>query len=76
MQRQLVSRDELVKLVNKRVRQLAKNGACAIAGVLRLHKPDGDGCNWEEIGIRDIYTEGFRQAVREMRATYNLEDGF
>jgi hypothetical protein len=76
MQRQLVSRDELVKLVNIRVRQLAKNGACAIAGVLRLHKPDGDGCNWREIGIKDIYTEGFLQAVTEMRAAYNLEDGF
>jgi hypothetical protein len=76
MQRQLVSSHELVKLINQRVRQLAKTRACAIAGVLRLHKPDGDGCNWEEIGIKGIDTEGFRQALRETRATYNLEDGF
>jgi len=76
MPRQLVSCDELVKLINQRVRQLAKTGACAIAGVLRLHKPDGDGCNWEEIGVKETHTQGFRQALREMRAAYNLEDGF
>ena len=76
MPRQLVSCDELVQLVNQRVRQLARTGARAIAGVLRLHKPDDDGCNWEEIGVKGTYTYGFRQALREMRATYNLEDGF
>ncbi len=76
MQRQLVSGNELVKLVNKRFRQLARTGACAIAGVLRLRLPDGDGCNWEGIGVKGIHTQGFRQALGEMRATYNLEDGF
>jgi hypothetical protein len=74
MQRKLVSGDELARLVNQRVRELAKTGACAVAGVLRLHKPDSDGCNWEEIGVKGTSTFGFRQAVKEMRATYNLED--
>jgi len=76
MQRQPISGDELVKLVNKRVRQLVRTGACAIPAVLRLHKPDSDGCNWEEIGVRGTYTKGFRQALREIRAKYNLEDFF
>jgi hypothetical protein len=74
MQRQLVSTEELVNLVNQRVRQQAKTGACAIAGVLRLHKPDDDGCNWEEIGVRGTHTQGYRQAVKELRASYNLQD--
>jgi hypothetical protein len=76
MPRQLVSCEELVKLVNKRGRQLAKTGVCAIAGVLRLHNPDDEGCNWEEIGVKGIHTQGFRQALNEMRAMYNLEDSF
>ena len=74
MQRQLVSKDEIVRLVNERVRQLANGGACTLGGVLRLPKPDGDGCNWKEVSIKGIYSEGFRQALREIRAKYNLED--
>ncbi len=65
-----------MKLVNLRVRQQAKIGTCAIAGVLRLHTPAEDGCNWEEIGLKGTLTQAFRQAVVEMRATYNLEDSF
>jgi len=76
MERQLISGDELATLVNKRVRQLVRTGACKIAGVLRLHKPDNDGCNWEEIGVKGTYTKGFRQALMEMRARYNLADFF
>ena len=75
MERHVVSRDELVRCVNGRVRELAKVDACAIAGVLRLHKPDDDGCNWQEVGIvKAIHKDGFRHALREIRAQYNLED--
>jgi hypothetical protein len=74
MQRQLVTAEELVKLINMRVRQRASTRGCAIAGVLRLNKPDGDGCNWEEIGVKAAGTEGFRKALMEMRAAYNLEE--
>ncbi len=74
MQRQLVSTEELVKLVNQCVRQQAKTGACAIAGILRLHKPADDGCNWEEIGVRGTHKKAYREAMREMRAAYNLQD--
>jgi hypothetical protein len=74
MHRQLVTADELVKLINMRVRQLVSTRACAIAGVLRLNKPASDGCNWEEIGVKTAGTDGFRQALTEMRAAYNLEE--
>jgi hypothetical protein len=74
MDRQLVSDDELAKLLNQRVRQLAQTGSCAVSGVLRLHKPAEDGCNWEEIAIRGARSPGFRQALSEMRASYNLAD--
>ena len=74
MERQLVSSNELVKLVNQRVRQRANIDDCAVAGVVRLHKPGDDGCNWEEIGVKGTHTQGFRLAVRELRAAYNLED--
>jgi hypothetical protein len=74
MHRKLVPQDELVRLVNERARQLAKGGACALGGVLRLPKPDRDGCNWQEVGIKGIYTEGLLHALRETRAKYNLED--
>jgi hypothetical protein len=76
MERQLVSSDELAKLLNQRVRQLAKIPACAVSGVLRLHKAADDGCNWEEIPVRGTQSPGFRQALNELRATYNLADSF
>jgi hypothetical protein len=74
MQRQLVSRDEIVRLVNERTRQPLYGGACILGGVFRLPKPNRYGCNWLEGGYRGIYTEGFRNAVREVKATYNLRD--
>jgi len=74
MTRQLVSRDELVRLVNERIGQIPNAGPCALGGVLRLEKPDRDGCNWLANSIKGIYTDGFRQAVTEIRAKYNLED--
>jgi hypothetical protein len=74
MERHLVSRSEIVRLVNERVRKLANGGTCTLGGVLRLPKPDGDGCNWQPDGLKGVYSEGFRQAVREIRAKYNLED--
>ena len=74
MQRQLVSRSELVRLVNERIRQPLYGGACELRGVFRLPKPNRDGCNWLEGGIRGIYTEGFRNAVREIKTKYNLQD--
>jgi hypothetical protein len=76
MNRQLISADELAKLLNQRVRQLAKTPTCAVSGVLRLHTPAEDGCNWEEIPLRGMHSPGFRQAVREMRASYNVSDSF
>lgn len=74
MQRQVVSADELVKLINMRVRQRVSTRGCAVAGVLRLNKPASDGCNWEEIGVKAIGTPGFRDALMEMRAAFNLEE--
>jgi hypothetical protein len=74
MHRQLVSRDEIVRLVNERVRQPLYGGASTLRGVFRLWEPDRDGCNWQECGLKGIYTEGFRQALRETRAKYNLKD--
>ena len=74
MQRQLVSRDEIVRLVNERTRQPLYGGACRLAGVFRLPKPNRDGCNWLEGRYQGIYTEGFRAAVREIKARYNLQD--
>ena len=74
MQRQLVSRHEIVRLINERIRQPLHGGACTLRVVFWLPKPNRDGCNWLEGRINGIYTEGFRQAVREIRAKYNLED--
>ncbi len=74
MQRQLVSRNEIVRLVNERVRQPLYGGACTLGGVFRLPKPNRDGCNWLEGRMDGIYTAGFRNAVREIKAKYNLED--
>ena len=54
--------------------QIPNSGACTLGGVLRLPKPDGDGCNWQRGGLIGIYSEGFRQAVGEILAKYNLED--
>ena len=74
MQRQVASRDEIVRLVNERVRQPLYGGACTLGGVFRLPKPNRDGCNWLEGSLKGIYTEGFRNAVREIKAKYNLRD--
>lgn len=73
MERRFVSRSELVRLVNERIRQFP-NGSCTLSGVLRLPMADRDGCNWLEGRISGIYTEEFRDAVREIRSRYNLQD--
>jgi hypothetical protein len=74
MGRKLVSRSELVRLVNERIRQIPDGGNCTLDGVLRLPMPDRDGCNWQEGRIKGIYTDGFRDAVRQIKAAYNLQD--
>ena len=71
MERQVVSREEIVRLVNERTRQPLYGGACTL-GVFRLPKPNRDGCNWLEGGYQGIHTEGFRDAVREIKAKYNV----
>jgi hypothetical protein len=71
---QLVSRNELVRLVNERLGQLPDTGACKLGGVLRLDERDRDGCNWLPSSIRGKYTVEFRQAVTEIQSKYNLQD--
>lgn len=71
MERALVSREELVKLVNERIWELS-NGACTLGGVLWPPNPDRDGCNWIEGAYGGIYTEAFRRAPGEIRSKYNL----
>ena len=74
MMRQLVSSAELIRLVNERISKIPSTGSTTLGGVLRLDKPDDDGCNWVASRIKGDYTVGFRQAVTEIRAKYNLED--
>jgi hypothetical protein len=74
MERQLVSSDEIVRMVNERTRQPLYGGACTLGGVFRLPKPNRDGCNWLEARLDGIYTEGFLNALREIKARYNLQD--
>ena len=40
MQRKLVSRNELVRIVNERMQQLPNGKDCLLGGVLRLPRPD------------------------------------
>jgi hypothetical protein len=74
MQRQFVTKEEIVNLVNNRVRELPNGGACMLCGVVLLSWPDDEGCNWQPGGIKGIYTKGILQAIREIQAKYNLED--
>ncbi len=74
LKRRLVSKSELLKLVNDRGRELSSNGAGTLASVLRLSWPDDDGCNWQPGSIKGAYTEEIFQAIRESQAKYNLED--
>ncbi len=74
MQRQLVSIKEMTKLITERIHQLLDRDACQLGCVLRLTMPDADGCNWTAAWIKRTYTDGFRQAVRETKAKYNLKD--
>jgi hypothetical protein len=74
MQRQLVSSKEITRLVNERIYELPDWAACALGSVLRLPTPEPDGCNWTVAWIKRTYTDGFRQAVREIKAKYNLKD--
>jgi hypothetical protein len=74
MQRQLVTRDEIVRLINERIGQPLYGGTCTLRVVFWRPKPNRDGCNWLEGRINGNYTEEVRQAVIEIRAMYNLED--
>jgi hypothetical protein len=74
MGRELVSREEIIGLVNERAQELGAVAPYTLTRVLRLQAPESDGCNWTAGSLRGLYTSEFRQALREIRARYNLED--
>ncbi len=46
MPRQLVSRAELTRILNERMKELPHGKHCSLGGILRRVRPDKDGCNW------------------------------
>lgn len=74
MRREIVSREEIIGLVNERAQELGAVAVYTLTSVLRLEAPESDGCNWTAGSFRGLYTAEFRQALREIRDKYNLED--
>lgn len=81
MNRQLVSREELLQILNKRIMAHPDGGPdCSMPGpVYELKDPDAEGVNWEVTIVRGSGIEAtecakaFRRVIAEARKAYNLE---
>jgi hypothetical protein len=74
MPRQLVSRTELVRIINDRMEQLRYGKDCSLGGVLRLPHPDRDGCNWMAGVIGNRCRSALQDVVAKARLEFNLFD--
>ena len=74
MPRRVVSRAELTRLLTERMQQLPKGKDCSLGGVLRLPRPDKDGCNWMPSVISDPCRLALQEVVAKARFEFNLED--
>jgi len=73
MPRQLVSRAELTRILTERMQRLPNGKDCSLGGVLRLPRPDKDGCNWMPGVVPGSCRSALNEVVAEARIEFNLE---
>jgi len=73
MPRQLVSRAELTRILTERMQRLPNGKDCSLGGVLRLPRPDKDGCNWMPGVVPGSCRSALTEVVAEARIEFNLE---
>jgi hypothetical protein len=73
MPRQVVSRTELTRILTERMQPLSNGKECSLGGVLRLPRPDKDGCNWMPGVVANSCRSALREVVAKARLEFNLE---
>ncbi|MEJ2324990.1 MAG: hypothetical protein P8Y77_09435 [Nitrospirota bacterium] len=78
MERELVSIEELLSILNKELDKFPDYGECRYESVTKLDKSDETGCNWGEVILKCSGTHpgtcqpaAFKM-VEEMKKKYNL----
>ncbi len=80
MSRQLVSKEEITKLINARLKEeMELGGDCrdVDTGIHRLLEPNETDCNWcftDWNRCPQAYKEVLDSIVKELQAQYNLKD--
>lgn len=74
MSRQLVSRAELTRILTERMHHLPNGKDCALRGVLRLPRPDKDGCNWMPGIVSGSCRSALGEVVTKARFEFNLRE--
>ncbi len=72
--RQFVSRAELTRILTERMRELPNGKDCSLGGVLRLPRPDKDGCNWMPGVVANACRSALRAVVAKARLEFNLAE--
>lgn len=80
MEREEVSRDELLKILNEELSKYEECEDCKFSRVVQLARPDSEGCNWSNrlylrcSGRPSKLCEPFAQnVINEARKKYNLK---
>lgn len=80
MSRKLVSKNELLNLMNNLLHENDEIKDCRFTSVLKLQETDSNGCNWSMgYGLNcsgvppEVFAEPARQVVETHMQKYNLE---
>jgi hypothetical protein len=80
MRRELVSKDDLISILNKKLAKYEECENCRFVGLLDLAEEDEDGCNWSRTSVTvrcsgvpaDICEPFAARIVSEVGKKYNI----
>lgn len=80
MDREIVTEERLVELINERLASTEAASDCRFSGVYRLRELDANGCNWSQ-GVfnsggipPEVCSPVVNSVIRSMREIYNITD--
>jgi len=79
MEQQIISKAELVKIINDELSKHEECNDCSISGIMKLQETDDVGCNWTDPYIQcsgvpaDVCAPIAGQVFSAMKKIYNIE---
>jgi hypothetical protein len=79
MERELVSEEELISILNSKLSEYDECKECSFEGILKLAEEDKDGCNWSNANVRcsgvamEICLQFAERISFEAKQKYNIK---